>query len=59
MKNINIQWVTQDPTLFELDWLKEVLGIYGTGAYIDVVNSFQEWVNKHNIVLLRSWPWTV
>ena len=54
MKNINIQWVTQDPTLFELDWLKEVLGIYGTGAYIDVVNSFQEFKADKNSLVICS-----
>lgn len=27
MKNVNIQWVTQDYGLFELDWLCELLGV--------------------------------
>ena len=54
MKNINIQWVTQDSTLFELDWLKEVIGIYGTDMDIHVVNHFKEFETNENSLVICS-----
>ena len=52
MKNTNIQWVTQDATLFELDWLNEILGIYGSGAEINIVRNFEEFKTDKNSLVI-------
>jgi len=54
MKNINIQWVTRDSTLFELDWLKEVIGTHGTDMDIHVVNYFEEFKTDKNSLVICS-----
>lgn len=52
MKNINIQWVTQDATLFELDWLNEILSIYGSGTEIHIVRDFKEFKTDKNSLVI-------
>lgn len=52
MKNINIQWVTQDATLFELDWLNEILGIHGSGTEIHIVRDFEEFKTDKNSLVI-------
>jgi hypothetical protein len=50
MKNINIQWVTQDAGLFELDWLCEILNVQETD--IKIVRHFQDFKTDKNSLVI-------
>jgi hypothetical protein len=50
MKNINIQWVTQDARLFELDWLCEILDVQET--YINIVRNFEDFKTDKNSLVI-------
>ncbi len=50
MKNINIQWVTQDSELFELDWLCEILDVHKNE--INIVRNFENFkTNKNSLII--------
>jgi hypothetical protein len=50
MKNINIQWMTQDAGLFELDWLCEILDVQETD--ISIVRNFEDFrTGKNSLVI--------
>ena len=50
MKNINIQWVTQDVGLFELDWLCEILNIQEMN--INIVRNFEDFKTDKNSLVI-------
>ena len=50
MKNINIQWVTQDAGLFELDWLCEILDVQETD--INIVRNFEDFKTDKNSLVI-------
>jgi hypothetical protein len=50
MKNINIQWVTQDVGLFELDWLCEILD--AQEADINIVRNFEDFKTDKNSLVI-------
>lgn len=50
MKNVNIQWVTQDPSLFELDWLCEMLGV--DWEEINIVRNDEQFKSDKNSVVI-------
>ena len=49
LNNLNIQWVTQDPDLFELDWLKEILQTEDIHIVRDIVKDGL--VDKNTLVI--------
>lgn len=49
MNNLNIQWVTQDPDLFELDWLKRILDVENIHIVSDIEK--QGLTNKNSLVI--------
>jgi hypothetical protein len=50
MKDINIQWVTQDAGLFELDWLCEILDVQEND--INIVCNFEDFkADKNSLVI--------
>lgn len=50
MKNINIQWVTQDAGLFELDWLCEILDVCEEDIHI--VRNFLDFKTDKNSLII-------
>lgn len=50
MKNINIQWVTQDDGLFELDWLCEILDVHEND--INIVRNFEDFKTDKNSLVI-------
>lgn len=49
MNNLNIQWITQDPNLFEYDWLTEILDT--TDIRLITKENQQALVDKNSIVI--------
>ena len=50
MKNVNIQWITQDAGLFELDWLCEILDVQETD--INIVRNFENFKTDNNSLVI-------